>query len=81
MDVGLLWHDDDKKTTLEQKVQRAVDYYRAKYGALPNECHVHPEALSPDGAPRLVGNVRVKANKTVIKHHFWLGVAESEGGK
>jgi hypothetical protein len=72
--IGMLWYDDSKTATLEQKVQRAVEHYRAKFGVQPTACYVHPGLLSPDGAPQTFGHVKVRPSGTVIKHHFWLGV-------
>ena len=38
MDTGMLWYDDDRQRTLEEKVRRAADYYRHKYGQT-HFCH------------------------------------------
>lgn len=76
LNVGMLWYDADSKTALEAKVLRAVEYYCDKYGQQPNVCYTHPSMLSPDGAPKLIGGVRVKASRTVIKDHFYLGVSD-----
>ncbi len=85
MDIGMLWYDDDGKRQLDEKVARAVEYYRAKYGVQPTECYVHPgmlgEGQSRSGAGQIVaGGVRLRANRTVIKNHFWLGVGEADQG-
>ena len=90
MDIGMLWYDDDGKRQLDEKVARAAEYYRAKYGVQPTECYVHPSTLAPDasaegepksGAGRIVaGGVRLRANRTVIKNHFWLGVGDADKG-
>jgi hypothetical protein len=32
MQTGMLWLDDDKRRSIEEKVRRAVAYYRDKYG-------------------------------------------------
>ena len=32
MNVGMLWFDNDPRTALSVKVQRAADYYHQKYG-------------------------------------------------
>ncbi len=86
MDIGMLWYDDDGKRQLDEKVARAAEYYRAKYGRQPTECYVHPGMLGEGqprpGAARIVaGGVRLRTSRTVIKNHFWLGVGESgEGG-
>ncbi len=74
MDIGLLWYDDDAKRTLEQKVARAVNYYRTKYGVQPNFCWVHPTMLPPQYARVMADGVRLVGSRTVIKNHMWLGV-------
>ena len=74
MDIGLLWYDDDKKTTLESKVSRAVEFYRSKYGVQPTECYIHPDMLH-NGSP-LIAGVRLRGSGAVIKNHFWLGVGD-----
>ena len=71
MDIGMLWFDDDAKRNLADKVARAVAHYRAKYGALPNLCFVHPATL-PDG-PAVAAGVQLRPERTVQLHHFWLG--------
>jgi hypothetical protein len=58
------------------KLEKAVAYYRSKYGADPNICYVHPSALedvvSPSRSIKLVGT------KDVLPHHFLLGMASTE---
>ena len=85
MDIGMLWYDDDKQRRFDEKVARAVEYYRTKYGVQPTECYVNPGMLAGDPAAattgggqavQLVAGVRLRANRTVIKNHFWLGVGE-----
>ncbi len=74
MRVGMLWLDDSPGRSLEEKVRRAVAYYRQKYGQQPNLCYVHP-AMLPQGA-REVDGVAVRPLKDILPHHLWLGVAE-----
>ena len=45
MNTGMLWFDNDPKTALTAKIERAVDYYRHKYGRDPNLCLIHPTAM------------------------------------
>lgn len=78
MDLGMLWYDDDAKRSLSEKVQRAAEFYQAKYGQLANQCFVHPSALAPDGAPISVGIIRVQPMRTIIKGHMWLGVDKTD---
>ncbi len=46
MNVGMLWFDNDPRTALTAKVARAADYYRQKYGLVPDLCLVHPSMLA-----------------------------------
>ena len=75
MNIGMLWFDNDKGRSLAEKVTRAADYYRAKFGVAPTDCYVR--ALL-DGAPLLVGSVRLHASRTVLPNHLWLGVERDE---
>ena len=74
MKVGMLWLDDDKQVSLEDKVLRAADYYRDKYGQAPDLCLVNKAALAHE---RRVGQIRVQPVKNVLPNHFWLGVQSS----
>jgi hypothetical protein len=75
MDIGMLWYDDDGKRQLDEKVARAAEYYRAKYGVQPTECYVNPGMLG-EGQPPLAAGLRLRPNRTIIKNHFWLGIGE-----
>lgn len=76
MNVGMLWLDDDKKRPLTEKVQRAADYYREKYGRFPELCLVNSQALSNE---RQVGKIKVQPARTVLRDHFWLGMQPNSG--
>jgi hypothetical protein len=72
MNIGMLWFDNDPKTDLSVKIERAVAYYRTKYGQSPNLCFVHPSMLSdPQSNP---AKVEVRANNSVRPNHFWIGI-------
>ena len=77
MDIGMLWYDDDNKRPFGEKVARAVDYYKAKYGSVPTVCFVNPATLkdSPDTA----AGVQIRSARNVMVDHFWLGVGETTG--
>jgi hypothetical protein len=77
MDIGMLWFDNDPKVGLEVKIERAVNYYRDKYGQSPNICFVHPTMIN--GSPNRMNSVDIKANKSVRPNHFWLGVNSKPG--
>jgi hypothetical protein len=78
MKTGLLWFDDDPRKQLEEKVGRAVTHYQRKYGRSPTLCFVHPSALDGNGqrGVKKAGGVEIRAGRSVLPNHFWLGVAE-----
>ena len=77
MDIGMLWYDDDSKRPFGEKVARAVDYYKAKYGSVPTVCFVNPAAIKE--APDSAAGVQIRSARNVMVDHFWLGVGETNG--
>ena len=84
MNVGMLWFDNDNKSDLPAKVNRAATYYHGKYGVHPNLCFVHPSManiVKPDNSePKSInsGDVEVRLTKSVLPHHSWIGVHKQE---
>jgi hypothetical protein len=72
MSIGMLWYDDDRQRTLEEKVRRAADYYRQKYGQSPNLCLINPQ--SANGGAQAVNSIELKTAPNILPHHFWIGV-------
>jgi hypothetical protein len=77
MDIGMLWYDDDNKRPFGEKVARAVDFYKAKYGSVPTVCFVNPATLKD--APDSAAGVQIRSARNVMVDHFWLGVGETNG--
>lgn len=73
MKIGMLWYDDSPRRSFQDKVAQAINYYRAKYGRLPNTCYVHPSCL-PDEGDAACG-LKLVGAEDILPHHFWLGVA------
>ncbi len=79
MNTGMMWFDNDPKTTLEVKVQQAADYYRQKYGRTPDLCLVNPGALAkaqPEPETRQAGKILIRPLRSVLPGHLWIGVDE-----
>lgn len=72
MKIGMLWYDDEKTRSLEEKITRAVAYYREKYGE-PNTCYIHPSAMN---GIESVGGVALKARRETHVDNFWIGVSD-----
>jgi hypothetical protein len=78
MNVGMLWFDNDPRTALTVKVNRAADYYRQKYGRVPDLCLVNPSMLGghSDQVGGLLGKVAVRSNRVIQPGHLWIGNEE-----
>lgn len=74
MEIGMLWFDNDPKKSLTQKIIEAADYYRHKYGRVPNSARVNVKAL--DVAEFHVGIVTVKPLRCILPGHLWIGMEE-----
>ena len=74
MNIGMLWFDNDKKSDLSDKIQRAASYYRDKYGRTPNLCFVHPSMLGSIPVNTNGSGIEVRTTRSVLPNHFWLGV-------
>lgn len=72
MNIGMLWFDNDPKTDMNGKIERAVAYYRSKYGQSPNLCFVHPSMLADSASPP--ARVEIRTNQAVRPNHFWIGI-------
>jgi len=90
MDIGMLWFDNDRESSLPHKVTRAVRYYQQKYGKDPDLCFTHTCMVSKaedqilrDGRrsnskPLMVDGVRVVENDQVLPDHFWIGISSEK---
>ncbi len=77
MDIGMLWYDDDHKRPLAERISKAVDYYKGKYGVVPTVCFVNPVTLKD--APESAAGVQLRSARNVLVDHFWLGIGEANG--
>jgi hypothetical protein len=92
MNVGMLWYDNDPRTTLVSKVKRAAEFYRQKYGLVADMCLVHPSMLAgspPDlidahagkiaGADpgTVFGKVSIRSTRLIQPGHLWIGTQEN----
>ncbi len=79
MNVGMLWFDNDARTPLTARVERAADYYRRKYGQMPTVCLVHPSMLTEqraEAAEACAGTLVLRASRSILPGHLWIGVED-----
>ena len=76
MHTGMLWFDNTQ-TALDIKIQKAVDYYRKKYGREPDLCLVHPSMLEKENRRQLkLGKLIVRPYRPVLPGHIWVGLED-----
>jgi len=90
MDIGMLWFDNDKKSSIPSKVEKAARYYQKKYGKKPDVCYVHPKMVKGENGKKYgsnkvagenaikIGKVMVLKNDKVLPDHFWIGIRTME---
>lgn len=75
MHTGMLWFDNSQ-SSLNVKIQKAVDYYHKKYGQTPDLCLVHPSMLEKDQTKLEVNKLTVRPYRPVLPGHIWIGIED-----
>lgn len=75
MNEGMLWLDDNKERTIEDKVLRAVDWYKDHYGPKPNICFVNQGEIKEE--LQLKG-ISVRPAGFIRPNHFWVGTGSPQ---
>ncbi len=73
MRIGMLWYDKDA-TDVDKLIAGAAAYYFAKYGKVPERCHVHPDMFDKKEIITETGKMRIVADKTIDLNHVWVGI-------
>jgi hypothetical protein len=74
MHSGMLWYDSGPKGSLEDRLLRAIEYYRKKYGRAPTLCLVNQDTLEGMRGP--IDGITVRAYAPMLPGHFWIGVED-----
>jgi hypothetical protein len=78
MHTGMLWFDNDPRTTLSVKIQKAMDYYSKKFGRIPDLCLVHPSMLDGGKKQLELGKLTIRPYRPVMPGHLWIGVEDQK---
>jgi len=77
---GLLWFDNDPRRPLEEKVKRAAQRYKEKFGRMPNVCYINPTLLAQNegltSLPIQKATVKLVASPTILPNHFLVSFVE-----
>lgn len=71
MNIGMLWYDNDPKTTLDEKIQKAIAYYLEKYGKTANTVYINPKTLN--GTQPAIEGITLRTSSQILPNHFWIG--------
>jgi len=78
MHTGMLWFDNDPRTTLSVKIQKAMDYYSKKFGRVPDICLVHPSMLDNGKKQIELEKLTIRPYRPVMPGHLWIGVEDQK---
>ena len=78
MHIGMLWFDNDPRTTLSVKIQKAMEYYSKKFGRVPDLCLVHPSMLESGQKQFELGTLIIRPYRPVMPGHLWIGVEDQK---
>ena len=70
MQEGMLWYDSNLKSTVEDRLNQAIDYFITKNGRPPLQCYVNPGLI--ESPITLSNTIKVVPNERILKNHFWL---------
>ena len=71
----LMWYEDNKKTTVTQRVQGGIDAYKARYGCAPSVVLVGADDFTTLNAASVDG-VPVDSRSFIRVNNYWIGLAE-----
>lgn len=75
MHTGLLWFDNNATTALTLKIEKALAYFRKKYGREPNLILVNPSMLKEEKPE--IGKITIRSYRPVLANHFWIGIEDN----
>jgi hypothetical protein len=79
MHTGMLWFDNSQ-AALAVKIQKAVEYYKKKYGRVPDLVLVHPSMLEANQRsaelPADAMKIIVRPYRPILPGHIWIGIED-----
>ncbi len=71
MRSSLLWLDRSD-ASLADKIKRAAERYRQKFGFCPDTCFVNPGDHTTD---TVIENLTIQPKATIMPNHIWIGIS------
>jgi hypothetical protein len=73
MKLGILYFDNDPKSSLASKVEKAVTCFGNKYGITPDICYIHPNLL--DRVTSINRKIKILPSRKISPNHLWIGIS------
>lgn len=74
MRIGMLWYEKDADNVYKM-MSAAAAHYTAKFGTVPERCHVHPVMFKEnEKIIKRAGNMEIVLDKSIRPNHVWIGV-------
>lgn len=73
--TGMLWFDNDTRVPVQQRIAKALDYYRRKYNKIPDLVLIN----AADMPQEISLPVKVRPSRSIRPGHFWIGYEASSG--
>jgi ribosomal protein S3 len=71
---GMMWFDNDSKTTLQSKIEKGFEYYKEKYGGIVITVYVNQEVVAPEKIEveykKEKYEVKIKKIRGMVKNNF-----------
>ena len=75
MHTGMMWFDNNSTIALTLKIEKALDYFRKKYGREPNLILVNPSMLKEEKPE--IGKITIRPYRPVLPNHLWVGIEDN----
>jgi hypothetical protein len=75
--IGMLWYDPNPKSSLSDKISRACDWYRGKYGE-PGVCFISEDLLPENKQVPEIEGIRIIPHGAIQPNHFWIGAKQDD---
>jgi ribosomal protein S3 len=71
---GMMWFDNDSKTTLQSKIEKGFEHYKEKYGGIVITVYVNQEVVAPEKIEveykKEKYEIEIKKIRGMVKNNF-----------
>ncbi len=73
--IGMMWYEKDADDAYDM-IAAAAAHYFAKFGTVPQFCHIHPVMFKANQkiVKRAGNEMKIVLDKSIRPNHAWVGV-------